>query len=351
LKLVMDFATKQDQLDEALSCVKRARALKPLDPALREREATIYIGLARQCAIARRWDEGREQFRAAEAIKPDLRQDFPFLARKVIFEAKAGNRDESDRFLQEAQAALSEPTALWLSLAIESGRYRMTAATTKGYQKLWTDGLKKACQSQSAGDMAWLLYAYIQSEVTYSGRSDHVKRLEAYLKRARRLKFRQIDIERVCAFLALVENQDAQDLLRDFIKNGLKQHPLSAQLNFAAGIQAMADSPPPFLSPLVPRHIEKAFELAQGSTSPADMALLPKIKDALTMINEIGERLASMPFGNGSFGFDPSACGPDENWGFDGFDDDLSDVIDMFGPTPRTLPQHRPKKQGKSRKR
>lgn len=269
----------------------------------------------------------------------------------MLFEAKAGSRDESDRFLREAETVLSEPTTLWLSLAIESGRYRMTAATTKGYQKLWTDGLKKACQSQTAGEMAWLLYAYLQGEVTYSGRSDHVKRLQAYLKRTRRLKFRQIDIERVCAFLTQVENQEAQDLLRDFVNNGLKQHPLSAQLNFAAGMQALADSPPPFLSPLAPRHIEKAFELAQASSSPADTALLPKIKDALTMINEIGERIASMPFSNFPFAEDSSARDPDENWGFGGFDDDLSDVIDMFGPTPRPLPQHRSKKQGKSRKR
>ena len=154
LKLMLESAVERDQLDEAMSYRQRARALKPLDPALREQEATIRIGLARKCAIAGRWDEGREQFRAAEELIPDLRGQYSYLARKVLFEAKAGQRDESDRFLQEAQAALPEPTPLWLALAIESSRYQMTAATTKGYAELWTADLKKKCQSQTAGEMA-----------------------------------------------------------------------------------------------------------------------------------------------------------------------------------------------------
>ena len=114
---------------------RRIRALKPLDPAIREQEAVIRIGLACRCALAGRWEEGRDHFRAAEELWPEIGGQLPSSPDRAVFEAKAGQRDESDRFLKEAQASLPEPAPLWLALAIESSRYQMSAATTNGYRR------------------------------------------------------------------------------------------------------------------------------------------------------------------------------------------------------------------------
>ena len=349
LSLLTESTFKQDRLDEAMSYIKRSRTLKPLDPALRELEATIHVGLAHQCAIAGRWDEGREQFRAAEAIAPDLRQKFYYLARKALFEAKASSRDESDRFMREAEAALAEPTALYLALAIESRRYSLTAATTKGYEKLWTEALKKKCTSQTAGEMASQLDAYRQLGVDYPGQAKHVGQVQAYLKRTKRLKYRQIDIERVCEFLSHVVKGEDQDLLVELVISGVNQHPKSAQLNFKAGLLSLAQFQPPFIPSEVVERMEKALELAQGSNSPADKALVPEIKTALTLINELGEMTASMPLGGGFLPFGPGAPGAIDDWGFGGLDDFWDDV-DLRDPLPRPLPKTGPKKQRKSKK-
>ena len=120
---------------------------------------------------------------AARSFSPP-RNSPPIFARsiiawreKVLFEAKAGQRDASDQFQKEAMASLEDPTPLWLVLTIESIRYRFSATMTTGYAELWTAGLKKKCQSRTAGEMAKTLDAYLKSEVEYPGRQGHVEKL------------------------------------------------------------------------------------------------------------------------------------------------------------------------------
>ncbi len=116
----------------ALPLVQKARALKPLDESLRELEWTIRIGLARIHALAKQWDAGRDEFTAAEQLLPECRNQYFYLARRVIFEAKASQGAQSDQYLEQARACLKDPTPLWLALLIESIRYRMTKAHPEG---------------------------------------------------------------------------------------------------------------------------------------------------------------------------------------------------------------------------
>ena len=287
LTLLLEAKLLRDELEEAMGYIQRARVLKPLDAELREREATTRIGLARKCALARRWDEGRDQFRAAEELTPDLRQQYFYLARKALFEAKASQRDASERFLREAQALLPEPTPVWLALAAEATRYEFSAATIEHYSALWTASLKKKCQSQTAGEMALVLEGYCRMGVEYQGRSHHIDQLISYLRRTTRLKYRQVDIERVCELLTYLSHKDARKLLGKLTAHGLKLHPRSAQLSLQAGVMALGNSKPPFLDPAAARHLEKALALAEESKLPSETALLPVIRKMLTTIKEM----------------------------------------------------------------
>ncbi len=217
----------------ALPLVQRARKLKPLDHSLRELEWTIRIGLARLHAIAQHFDEGRAEFKAAEELLPESRSQYFYLARKVVFEAKAGQAEASDQYLREARASLPEPTALWLALSIEASRYRMTKANQDEYNEFWIRDLKKKCKSETAGEMASLLDTFMSTDIEYPGRDRHVKELVAYLRRTTRLKYRREDIEKVCEFLCHVPKET--ELLEKLVKHGLKSHPQSALLNYRAG--------------------------------------------------------------------------------------------------------------------
>ena len=151
----------EDDSAAALPLVQQARAIKPLDESLRELEWNIRVRLARSLALAKSFDLGREQFTAAEELMPDCRNEYYFLARRVIFEAKASQAEKSDLYLERAKASLVEPTPLWLALSIESIRYGMTKATQKGYAQMWEADLKNKCTSETAGEMASLLDQFL----------------------------------------------------------------------------------------------------------------------------------------------------------------------------------------------
>ena len=141
--------------------MQRARKLKPLDEDLLDLEIAARIRLARSLALEKRWDEGRAQFAIIEQLDPAQNRRFDYVARKAVFETKAGQRDAADRYEKEALALLVEPTPLWLVLHIESIRFKLTKATQKHYADLFKKDLKKKCRSETAAAMASLLTAYL----------------------------------------------------------------------------------------------------------------------------------------------------------------------------------------------
>jgi tetratricopeptide (TPR) repeat protein len=331
----------------ALPLVQRARKLKPLDHSLRELEWSIRIGLARLHALAQHFDEGRAEFKAAEELLPESRNEYFYLARKVIFEAKAGQAEASDQYLREAQAGLVEPTPLWLALSIEANRYRMTKATQDGYNQLWTKDLKKKCKSETAGEMASLLSTFLNTDIVYPGRDGHIKELITYLRRTTRLKYGREDVEHVCEFLSQVPKESG--LLEKIVKQGLKHHPQSALLNFRAGLIEMSKGPYHMGDKGARPYLETALKLAEASTEPKETELLPQIKDVLTMLNEVSKRSAfSSFFGEGPFSMPFMDFDDDDD--DDDFDD--NDEYDEFGPNPFSLPVPRqPAKKKATRKK
>ena len=154
----------RDEPEPALEALSKARRLKPLDESLVGMEIMIRTSLARCLALQKRWDEGRAQFAAIEQLRPDELRSYSYLAKKAIFESKAGQGDLADRYERAAAALLPEPAPLWLSLHVESIRYSLTKATQKHYAELWKKELRKKCRSETAGAMASFLTAFLALE-------------------------------------------------------------------------------------------------------------------------------------------------------------------------------------------
>jgi len=338
----------------ALPLVQKTRVLKPLDDSFRELEWTIRIGLARVHALAKQWDKGRAELQLAEELLPECRNQYSYLARRVIFEAKAGQAEQSDRFLEQARASLQEPTPLWLALVIESIRYRMTKTTQRGYAELWETDLKKKCQSETAGEMASLLDGFLIARIEYPGRAGHIKKVVAYLERATRIKYRRVDIERVCEFV--IRLQDKRSLHQKLITLGMKQHRESVRLNMRAGMAELGKGTSSS-GAKARQHLETARKLAESSTDPQERALLADIKNGLTTLNEMSSRCTAFGgFGSGRSGF--SVPGPGDNF-FGCFDDDFDDEDDdvddddNFGSSnsPRPRPSQKVTKRKKNQNR
>ena len=58
--------------------------------------------------MQKRWDEDEHSSRRSNSCGPEELRSFSFLARKAIFEAKAGQRDQADHYEREAAALLPE---------------------------------------------------------------------------------------------------------------------------------------------------------------------------------------------------------------------------------------------------
>ena len=342
---------EQNDPTSSLPFVQRARALKPLDESLRELEWTIRIGMARNHALAQRWDAGRAEFDLAEQLLPDCRTRYTYLARRLIFELKASRPELSDRYLQQARASISAPGPLWLSILIESIRYATTAATQKGYAQLWDQELKKKFMSETAGEMASILDGYLRAGIEYTGRDGHVKKVVAYIRRGLRAKYRRIDIERISDFLSSAQEQTG--LIEKIVKAGVKQHPDSILLNMQAGLLELGKGP---FSGGIQRalaHLETARKLAESSTDPKSTAMLPRIRSALTLIKEMTSgRLPFGPFGGGPMGFPfPGSIDDFDIFGLgdDDDDDEVFDDDDFDGDAPSGSPLPQPRAPGKSK--
>jgi len=296
LTLLVKHYLSRDDLEAALSSVQKARALKPLDESLREQEWSIRVEWARSCALAKKFDDGRAEFAAAEQLFPERSRHYAFLAAKAILEARAGQSEQRDALIAAAQLSLVEPAPLWLALAIQAIRYRADRKLTAGYSRLWETELKKAVRSETAGEMAWVLDSLLKENIDYPGRDTQVKKLIMYLGRSVSLTYGRVDLERVCTFLGDLPEQTA--LLEKLVKRGLKEHPQSARLHFEAGSINFRRAMFGGSAEATRHHLEKALQLAGSSTERADMVLLPQIKEVLAEFND----LMDGPFGSLYFG-------------------------------------------------
>jgi tetratricopeptide (TPR) repeat protein len=287
LSLLVDHNSMQDNPEAALQWVQKARQLKPLDDSLREREWTIRTDLARVYALAKRFDEGRGQFLAAEQLFPERSQHFAQRARRAIFEARAGLPKESDAHIEQAKLSLPEPAPLYLALEIEAIRYHAPKKTRENYARLWARELKKKCRSETAGEMAYLLRSLLKGGAGYPRRALHVKKLVGYLRRSIKLNYRRADIERVCAFLGVVS--DGAELLEKLLDPALRSYPDSARLHFEAGAVALKQSILSKSPTAARQHLETANRLVESATGAADKSLASEIKEVLSVLNALTE--------------------------------------------------------------
>jgi tetratricopeptide (TPR) repeat protein len=344
LVLMANHHRKLAHWDRAIEFVVRARAEKPLDPALLDLETSIRVELARELALARRFDDGRAQFDKAAQLSPEVSREYHFLVKRAALEFKAGAAAAADSFLGEAIALLGEPTAVWLAMAIEARRYHLTKATADCYVANLTVGLKKKCTSETAGELAVIFRDLIRGGIEYPGRAQHLKMVLAYLKRSTKLKYRPCDIENVCELVHIVDGQTK--LLQTLVPQGLKVAPKSVLLNFQAALLAMENRKSISRFGTARRHVTIAIEQAEASTLEHETQKLPLLRALLTGINEFEARqspLARLIPGFADF-YANSPFDEDE-W------DDEDDDRDPADPWPDPKPQIPLRKKAKGKKK
>jgi tetratricopeptide (TPR) repeat protein len=316
---------EKDEPEQALAYVARLRALKPLEVRLVDVEWAVHAALARHRALQGRWDEGRAEFARAEQVCPALTGQFLHLARRAVFEVKAGQADRASSLIADAMARPVEPAPLWLALQIEGTRYRLARSEIDHWHVRWQAELAKKCRGETAGAMADVLGIYLNAGLEYPHRSTHVKEVLDYLRRATRVKFAPKDLERVCSLL--VQLPDEMTLFEKMAQKGVKAYPDSPMFLLVAARLEINKGPYRGRPDVARRQLEKALETAEKSSDPAHLALVPGIKESLAFVSAMSERPSRMPH---PFVPDPSMLPPELRRMID-------EVCERQGITPEEL--------------
>ncbi len=362
---------RRDDPGRALEYARRARTLKPLDPEARDREWAALVSLAREHALKRRFDEARDAFEAADRLQPESSRSLPVLARKAALELKAGRDDRADALIAEARGLLEEPGPLWLALLIEARRYKLSKAKREPFEQHWDGSLAMKCRGETAGALAGLLAPFLAEDVSYTGRESHVRQVVDYLRRTTRLTYRRADLAEVCGLLGLVPRE--RKLFETLVRRGVKHFPDAPEFLLMLGALELEKGP--FGGDLrgAQRHFERALSLAeaQAMTDPKAAALVPRIRESLTGLEDLtsgpfGSPFGGSPFGGSPFGGpggrmpDPSTLPPELLDMFEGLADAMGfDPDDLFdddddddgGPGPFSTPAPRPRRPSPKKKK
>ncbi len=263
---------------KACEYAERARECKPLDAQIGQLLQTARVEAARDLARSQQYDQARDELAAADRVAPARACTYDVLARRAVLEIKAGDTAAARRFIEQAQDQLGEPTALWLTMAIEAIRFDLPKQEGWLYEKRWRDALKRRCRSETAGLMCQTLATHLKTLQPYPGHQEHVPCLLKYLRRCSRVKWQLEDLREVCEFLMGVEELA---LAAKFAKRGVRNWPRVAYFHALLGLQESAKGPVRCNRAVAADHLQVAVELASESNDPRDVQVVEQSKRLL----------------------------------------------------------------------
>jgi tetratricopeptide (TPR) repeat protein len=297
MRRLITYYQGRDEPEPVLLYIERIRAIKPLDNSILDTEVWARFSNARHLAIAKHFEEGREELARAVAIPNIFLPPYRTITRRAAFEFKAGSETDAEEFVRQATELLDEPTAAWLSLSIEAARYKLSKPLQQRFNKQFKDALARKVTSKTAGLLAATIVSYVNPAIDYTGRAGHLREIVRYLKRTIRTKYDESELRNVCVFLHQLDNE--KSLEEKLANRGLKLFPSSP---FFLHLTAMFDlSRGPFASDPTrsQAQLKQAFDLAQASQDPRDTQLIPSIKSALSRMEDIREAMSRFSSGPG----------------------------------------------------
>jgi tetratricopeptide (TPR) repeat protein len=220
----------------------KAWRLKPANPQILEMAWIGHMGAARQFALEGKFEEGRAEFAAAERLPGDHGEPFHLLARKAIFEYKAGDTALGQRLVEEAIGTLEEPAPALLVLLVEAARYDLPyrlGGIVADLEYRWQRILKHKKNGKTAGRFCRTMLGLLMGRIDYPGRSTHLEQVRGYVDRCGRVRWEADDLRAVCMFLKALpkENRSSSTLgrLRKLVRQGYRKFPEAPDFPYMMG--------------------------------------------------------------------------------------------------------------------
>ena len=295
LQALIEHHIRRQEPEQAFPLAVRARRLKPLDELIATDEARARQGLARQHALAGRWDDGRAELARAQALWPGSTGREGLWARMAALEFKAGQIERAEELLREGQSLLAGPTVFWLHMSIESSRHQLGPELDARFSELLKCGLAKKVSSQAAGPLSVALAGYVVTGIEYPGKEKHIRSVAACLKRSTGGKFNQADLIDVCQFLILLPKEAG--LFKKLVRKGVKAFPESVYfLTYDSKIE-FERGPYQANRARMLKQLERAHELLEKSRDPHEIALGDTVKQLLGTVRNLRSERFGLPGG------------------------------------------------------
>lgn len=303
--------------------VEAARRLKPRDPATERLCGNQQITTIRCLAIARRFEEAREQWERTVASPPDGIEAYTLDALRAGIEFRAKQDEIAREFVDAALNKVGNPAPVLAQLSAVGARYKLKREIKKEFDEQFKQEIDRKLDSATAGYLARFFCAYRANQINYTGRATQERLFIKALHKTKGVQWQEEDLKDVCMFLEFAPKKE-QSLRTSMISKGLKKFPNNPFFHHFEAARQFEFGPFRCNMRVLRKHLHEVIRLTRHSRSEEGRILEERAQEILSTIGPAD------PFFGGPFGFggfdDPFGNDPD----FVEDDDDLFDDEDEF---------------------
>ncbi|MCY2964423.1 MAG: hypothetical protein NT069_12445, partial [Planctomycetota bacterium] len=360
LRFLIDHYYVTEDSQRGKEYVEELRRRVPLEVEGLRSEIRVRYLLARDAALSGDFETGRSHLAAAEQLWDEIDRGFAPLARRAIFEFRAGEIARAEALVKEAFNASKAKLPVILELAINAARYDLPVMLCARFDRELQVESRKKVTAESAAHSAMAMHAVLTFRRGYPTRQTHVDATAAHVLRSSRVKFSQDQFEAIGEFLRIAGTPDKDQL--KILHRAQREFPWAPSLVVQEIEMERAKPPGKWNVNKLITLVNHAIVLADRSTEKEDKeVLLPELRDMLEALRFIqlknskmgnpGRKGRSMDvlesmFENFMGGFEDSASGYDP-FGFDDDEDDESAAGNFGSPFPRPARKKAPPRKGR----
>jgi tetratricopeptide (TPR) repeat protein len=284
---------------EALALLQRARKGDPLNRKLRDSVGAAHLWVGRELTEHGRYDEARQNYQAALALRTDASDPTPLL-RWAGCEFKAGQAERAEELLGQARQSGRSALELAFQLLVETARLKLDRALKSRFEQEFKEGLKQPPRSADAAALLEFTTALESQGVDYVGRKTHRQKVLTYVNKVRATQWEEEPLRRVCECLLTLRMLPA---VRKHAERGERRFPRNPYFPYLDAISYFLDKPNhmPFFK--VRWLLEDAERKARAwPTDEQRDRLLEDVRTRMEALNVLDPFGSMGPF---SGGFDP----------------------------------------------
>ena len=284
-----NYYLEDDKPDKAERYAHEAQRLKPRDPATVSLMWSQRLAMVRMCAKKRKFALARQEWELlGQHMPPDTEPYWLDLLRAAV-EYKANNTEEAEKYVAAAEAKLKEPTPAWMIMHTHAARFGLNREVKNLYGNRFKAAVAGACCSETAGQLAKVLYPFVAKQLKYTNLATHQRLTLDYLHRCHGVQWNSDDLRHAVQFLRVADSWRHRPLRDRLLAEGCARFPQDPLYPYLTGCVAMQDGPYRVDAVGVRKHFELALKLNETAARPLSEEWVKLAKQSMSMLDEAAE--------------------------------------------------------------